>query len=138
MKPFLTLLDSGSKTSWFNQHSLPSNSVPSVTYSISGVTMAEKFKSNQQITIHQLHLPEIQSNITLNKLHAQVFTAVCRYDIILGRDALVCKETQEVECCATSVLSSTAIAICEQSISTFHYSFVFEILNQLVHVVVHN
>ena len=50
--------------------------------------MAGEFKSNRQVTLSNLLLPEIRQDIILPSLHARVFKAPCRYDIILGRDAL--------------------------------------------------
>ena len=50
--------------------------------------MAGELNSDELVIIHQLRLPKMQPNITLNELHARVFKAACGYDIILGRDAL--------------------------------------------------
>ena len=50
--------------------------------------MAGEFSSNRQVTLTTTRLPELCRDIALPELHARVFTAPCRYDIILGRDAL--------------------------------------------------
>ena len=50
--------------------------------------MAGKFNSNQKITLKDVILPEIRQDIVLPNLEARLFAAPCRYDIILGRDAL--------------------------------------------------
>ena len=50
--------------------------------------MAGEFNSNKLITLRNLVLPEIRHDIVLPELQARLFSAPCRYDIILGRDAL--------------------------------------------------
>ena len=78
-RPLSILLDSGSTASWVNRNTLPSSISPTTVTSLQGTTMAGNFQSNQQLTLTSVALP------TLN-LH--VFNSSCRYDIILGRDAL--------------------------------------------------
>jgi transposase InsO family protein len=87
-RPLLILLDSGSKTSWYNHHALTPKIIPTITTALSGVTMAGNFSSEHQVTLHDLLLPELRQDIVLPELHARVFKAPCRYDMILGRDAL--------------------------------------------------
>lgn len=87
-RPLLILLDSGSKTSWYNHKALAPGIIPTLTKPLSGVTMAGNFSSNHKVTLHDLLLPELRQDIVLPELHARIFTAPCRYDIILGRDAL--------------------------------------------------
>jgi len=50
--------------------------------------MAGDFSSNQEVTLRDIHLPAFNKNITLPLLNARIFHAPCRYDMILGRDAL--------------------------------------------------
>ena len=88
LRPYLVLLDSGSRTSWFNRHSLPPSVTPTSTDKIQGVTMAGEFHSDKQITLSNVTLPEICHDIVLPTLEARIFAAPCRYDIILGRNAL--------------------------------------------------
>ena len=50
--------------------------------------MAGEFNSDKQITLRNVVLPEMRHDIVLPELHARLFAAPCRYDIILGQDAL--------------------------------------------------
>ena len=50
--------------------------------------MAGEFSSYQQVSLHDMLLPEIGQDIALPELQACVFPASCRYDIILGHDTL--------------------------------------------------
>ena len=50
--------------------------------------MAGEFSSNQRVILHDMLLPEIHQDIVLPEVQACVFTASCRYDRILGRNAL--------------------------------------------------
>ena len=47
-----------------------------------------KFTSNQAITLENLTLPEFLSNRTYDSIEARILPGTCRYDMILGRDAL--------------------------------------------------
>jgi len=53
-----------------------------------GSTLAGTFTSKEQVCVEELVLPEMNSKQVLPKLGAKVFDADCRYDMILGRDAL--------------------------------------------------
>ena len=87
-KSLLVLFDSGSTTTWFSRKSLPKDihgyTVPSVT----GSTLAGTFTSKEQVCLNDLMLPEFSDKKVLHKINAKVFDAECRYDMILGRDAL--------------------------------------------------
>ena len=61
---------------------------PSLTETISGVTMGGTFQSNRIVTLQQLKLPSLCSESTLPAHQARVFQAPCKYDMILGRDIL--------------------------------------------------
>ena len=50
--------------------------------------MAGTFHSNQQVHLTNLLLPEFRRNQFIPDLHCHIFTVECRYDMILGRDAL--------------------------------------------------
>ena len=50
--------------------------------------MAGTFTSSHQVCLSHLLLPEFGHNISLATSHARVFSAECRYDMILGRDTL--------------------------------------------------
>ena len=87
-KQLLVLLDSGSTTSWMSRKAMPNNvsgySVPTVT----GSTLAGTFTSKEQVCVQDMILPEFSYKKSLSKIGMKVFDADCRYDIILGRDAL--------------------------------------------------
>ena len=87
-RSLLVLFDSGSTTTWMSRKALPKGisgySVPSVT----GSTLAGTFTSKEQVCLNDLILPEFSDKKALHKLGAKVFDADCRYDMILGRDAL--------------------------------------------------
>jgi len=87
-KPVVALLDSGSTTSWINAKSLPNGIQGRTVTPITGATMAGTFKSNQEVTLGDMTLPEFYSRRTLPKLAARIFYTSCRYDLILGRDVL--------------------------------------------------
>ena len=87
-RPLLVLFDSGSTTSWFNRKTLPTGVEATTVESITGSTMAGTFSSNQQVHLTNLVLPEFRHNQFIPDLPCRVFTAECRYDMILGRDAL--------------------------------------------------
>lgn len=86
--PLTVLLDSGSTSSWFNHKRLPSNICGTTVESLTGTTMAGTFTSDSIITLRDVVLPEFRRNMALPELQARIFHADCRYDIILGRDAL--------------------------------------------------
>ena len=50
--------------------------------------MAGNFRSNQELELSDIVLPELGRNISLPTLKTHIFNADCRYDLILGRDAL--------------------------------------------------
>lgn len=87
-QPLLVLLDSGSQLSWFHQNALPRGICPSKTARLQGTTMAGSFSSDRQVHLEHVQLPEFKRNILLVDLHARIFNAPCRYDMILGRDVL--------------------------------------------------
>ena len=86
-RPLSVLLDSGSTTSWFNKNALPPTIQLTTVPSIKGTTMAGDFQSNQLLTLSDVSLSEL-SDLVLPTLSTRLFTASCRYDLILGRDAL--------------------------------------------------
>ena len=86
-RPLSVLLDSGSTTSWVNRNTLPSFISPTTVTSLQGMTMAGNFQSNQQLTLTSVALPEL-SEQSVPTLNLCVFNSSCRYDIILGHDAL--------------------------------------------------
>ena len=86
--PLLVLLDSGASGSWINKASLPHNVVPTIVDTVTGKTMAGEFTSNRQVRLQQFVLPEFSKHRVMPELVARVFEQPCRYDLILGRDAL--------------------------------------------------
>ena len=55
---------------------------------ITRTTLAGPFTSNAIVHLFGLRLPEFRRNVSLTELKARVFDNDCRYDIIMGRDAL--------------------------------------------------
>ena len=86
-RPLSVLLDSGSTTSWFNKNALPPTIQPTTVPSIKGTTMAGDFQSKQLLTLSHVSLSEL-SDLVLPTLSTRLFTASCRYDLILGHNAL--------------------------------------------------
>ena len=86
-RPLSVLLDSGSTTSWFNKNALPPTIRSTTAPSITGTTMAGEFQSDQLLTLSDVSLSEL-SDFILPTLSTRLFTASCRYDLILGRDVL--------------------------------------------------
>jgi len=87
-RPLLVLCDSGATTSWINNDALPPGTTPTIIESIKGLTVAGEFHSNREVTIRDVVLPELHQDRILSDLQVRVFDAPCRYDVILGRDAL--------------------------------------------------
>ena len=46
------------------------------------------FSTNQELTLNSLVLPQFFCNRVITNVAVKLFTAPCRYDIILGRDVL--------------------------------------------------
>ena len=87
-RPLLVLFDSGSKGTWCNGKALPKGVIGKKVESITGSTMAGTFKSNQEVSIGELILPEFHRSRRIDGVKARIFHAPCRYDLILGRDTL--------------------------------------------------
>ena len=87
-RPLLVLFDSGSHGTWYNGKALPKGVNSKTVDSITGSTMAGTFKSNQEVSIGDLILPEFHRSRRIDGVKARIFNAPCRYDLILGRDTL--------------------------------------------------
>jgi len=87
-KPMLALADSGSSHTWINQKVLPKGTVGKRTASFTGSTMAGEFTSALEVDLKDIVLPEFYRSRTVDDIQAHVFKANCRYDVVLGRDAL--------------------------------------------------
>jgi len=66
---------------------LPKGCNPKTVDKLSGDTLAGTFCSNQQVTAEIMCLPEFKQR-ALSDVPIQMMNAPCRYDIIIGRDAL--------------------------------------------------
>ena len=86
--PLTVLLDSGSISTWINQHCLPHHIHGRTVPTITGSTMAGAFKSTKELVLNEMVLPELCRNTYLPKCPARIFNADCRYDMILGHNAL--------------------------------------------------
>ena len=85
-KPYTVLFDSGSTSTWISRcclHLTPHDAPP-----ITGTTLAGPFTSNAIVHLFGVRLPKFRCNVSLTELKAHVFDNDCRYDIIMGRDAL--------------------------------------------------
>ena len=51
-------------------------------------TIAGEFISNSKVTIQNICLPEFMSNRIFDSIEARIINTDCRYDMIIGRDAL--------------------------------------------------
>ena len=87
-KSLIVLFDTGSTSSWMNAKSLPKGIRGYTVPKIQGSTLAGTFESSEQVCVEDLVLPEYSTKKALGKLGLKVFNADCRYDMILGRDAL--------------------------------------------------
>lgn len=50
--------------------------------------MGGEFSSNRKVTLRDVRLPELMQDRVMPELEARIFKTPCRYDVILGRDAL--------------------------------------------------
>ena len=87
-KSLTCLFDSGSTGTWLNKKSMPKGMHGYTVEKTTGSTLAGTFTSTEQVCINDVILPEYNSKRVLPKMPAKVFTADCRYDIIIGRDML--------------------------------------------------
>ena len=51
-------------------------------------TIAGQFVSNSKVTLENICLPEFMSNRVFDSIEARIINTDCRYDMIIGRDAL--------------------------------------------------
>ena len=87
-KPLLVLLDSGSNNSFIKYTSLPHNVCGKRCEQMKSQTIAGEFISNSKVTLQNICLPEFMSNRVFDSFEARVINTDCRYDMIIGRDAL--------------------------------------------------
>ena len=88
-RPLVVLLDTGSTSTWISAESLPKGAVPRTVDALESSTLTGKLKSNQEVDLEGIVLPELQRSRILDCHRARVFYQKdCRYDVILGRDAL--------------------------------------------------
>jgi len=86
--PLVVLLDSGSGLTWGHPSILPKGCNPKTVDKLSGDALAGTFCSNQQVTAETMCLPEFFKQRALSDVPIRMMNAPCRYDIIIGRDAL--------------------------------------------------
>ena len=87
-KPYTVLFDSGSMSTWISHCCLPPDLTPRDAPPITGTTLAGPFTSNAIVHLFGVRLPKLRCNVSLTELKARVFDNDCRYDIIMGCDAL--------------------------------------------------
>ena len=87
-KPYVVLFDSGSSHSWWNIKSLPPGCVPRKVAASSSATLAGNMTSNLEVDLQDITFPEFFKTRRICKITARVFPAECRFDAIIGRDAL--------------------------------------------------
>ena len=87
LSPLLALMDSGSTSVFINRKRLPKGCVPSLLQrNVHSQTAAGLFVVNSHVTLRDIILPEFGRSLKIESLHACVFDADCKYDIIVGRD----------------------------------------------------
>ena len=80
-------MDSGSTSVFINRKRLPKGCVPSLLQrNVHSQTAAGLFVVNSHVTLRDIILPEFGRSLKIESLHACVFDADCKYDIIVGRD----------------------------------------------------
>ena len=90
LSPLLALMDSGSTSVFINRKRLPKGCVPSLLqHNVHSQTAAGLFVVNSHVTLRDIILPEFGRSLKIESLHAYVFDANCKYDIVVGRDFMV-------------------------------------------------
>ena len=87
-KPLVVLFDSGASHTWWNIKSLPKGAVPCCVESSTSDTSAGSVTTKLAVTVENVAFPEFFKSQKLSANDAKVFTAKCRCDAIIGRDAL--------------------------------------------------
>lgn len=89
-RPLKVLFDTGSSCTFLNKRALPKGAVPK-RCSSSTVTIHDTSESKYQVTLDEFAFPEFTTSKRVTKpLKCLVFdNQDCRYDVILGNDALV-------------------------------------------------
>lgn len=88
---YLCMLDSGSTRSWIKKSRLPKGCRPKVDSKATvSNTLAGQLQGKSYVQMSDIRLPEFSTSKTLIGLNANVFESdSVRYDIILGRDAML-------------------------------------------------
>ena len=87
-KPLLVLLDLGTNNLFIKYSSLPHNVCGKRCEKMKSQTITGEFISNSKVTIQNICLPEFMSNRVFDSIKARIINTNCRYDMIIGRDAL--------------------------------------------------
>ena len=90
MTTFKVLLDSGSTMCLIHERCLPSGTVPFQDRFSSVTTTAQgSFDTSKYVFISNIRLPEFGNGKYTRGINARLFSAPCKYDMILGRDFLL-------------------------------------------------
>ena len=77
-------MDSGSTSVFINRKRLPKGCVLSLLHrNVHSQTAAGLFVVNSHVTLRDIILPEFGRSLKIESLHAYVFDADCKYDILL-------------------------------------------------------
>ena len=87
-QPYIVLFDSGSSHTWWNAKSIPKGCVARKVEPSTSSTLNGTMESSLEVTIKDLIFPEFFKTRKLQDLEARLFHTDCRYDAIIGRDAL--------------------------------------------------
>ena len=84
----MVLLDSGSNNSFIKHTALPDNVCGKRCDKMKSQTIAGEFVSNTKVNLQDICLPEFMPNRVFDSIEARVIQTDCRYNMIIGRDAL--------------------------------------------------
>ena len=87
-KPLVVLFDSGASHTWWNIKSLPKGTVSCRVELSTSDTPAGSVTTKPAVAVENVAFPEFFKSRKLSATDARAFTTKCRYDAIIGRDAL--------------------------------------------------
>jgi hypothetical protein len=100
---FRALFDSGSNTTFINDHYLPSGATAKVIPRKTGQTLVGPLKRTQVLILH-----ELSCSCHVDHLSAYVFSGTCKHDVIFGRDLRLISLSQDF---STGIMSAFGITI---------------------------
>ena len=85
----LALMDSGSNLTLIHQNWVPEGCKPVSVEQQKTNTAAGTFQVQSYVDLHDISFPEFGNSVSCATLRAYIFSAPCRYALIVGRDFLV-------------------------------------------------